>query len=386
MGRRITKARAKFISLVPRGANQMPVLYKSEDATAAFDMLTKAGADFADKGELLAVVYAPESRDSQGDIASAEVIKDMAYNAMKDGFALDMKHNGVALTKDQAHTVESFIVQKNDPRFADFKDYSNKPVDVTGAWAVVIKIDDPNLRTLYKDGKWNGVSLLGPATVEVNKGDEPEGAVASLLTKILNTLGIKKTEPTGDINMTAAELAKAIADNNTTLAKSITDGITAVFTTAGLIKAAPDKNTPADDKAKAAPVFKGDPTNPADIRKHATLLKTHALSATVDFNDPVALEKHLALVEEMAKAAEAPSVSDEEAGIVKSDTPEVRVLKKQLATLQKQSKQPTKTGEQQPNMHGLSGHFVNVEKAEEHAAAASNMLAFLGQSPKKQTA
>lgn len=382
MGRRITKARAKFISLVPRGANQMPVLYKSEDATAAFDMLTKAGADFAEKGEILAVVYAPEIRDSQGDIASQEVIKDMAYNAMKDGFALDMKHNGVALTKEQAHTVESFIVQKADPRFADFKDYADKPVDVTGAWAVVIKIDDPSLRSLYKEGKWNGVSLLGPAVVEVGKADD-EGVLTSILTKILTTLGIKKAEPTGDDTMTAAELAA----NNAVLAKAIVDGMTATLTAAGLIKAAPDPAKPVvTEVAKAAPVFKGDPTKPEDLRKHSLLLKQHALAATVDFNDPVALEKHLALVEEMAKSAEAPGVTDDEAGIVKSDTPEVRVLKKQLATLQKQSKQPEKGAEQTQDTYGLAGRFVNVEKAETHAAVAGAMLAHLGQPPVKKSA
>ena len=151
--RRIKKARIQFVSLVPKGANGIATIYK-DDGSFNFGLLVKdAGSAFADKGELVAVVYAPERRDSQGDIASAEVIKEALYESARNGFDIDIRHDGKAVPRDKAFVAESFIVQKNDPRFTDMKDYSGTPVDPTGSWGVVLKIDDQELRKLYREGK-----------------------------------------------------------------------------------------------------------------------------------------------------------------------------------------------------------------------------------------
>jgi hypothetical protein len=160
MARRIKKAKINFLSLCPRGANQLPTILK-DDGTFTLQTLVKASEDFDVKGELLNVVYAPELRDSQGDIASAEVIKEAMYDSSKSGMNIDIRHNNVAVPKDKAFIAESFIVQKGDARFADFKDYTGKAVDVTGAWATVVKIEDAELKRLYKTGEWNGVSMGG---------------------------------------------------------------------------------------------------------------------------------------------------------------------------------------------------------------------------------
>lgn len=169
MKRRIKRAKIKFISLVPAGANRLPVLVK-EDGHFEMTMVSKATEDL---GEIHAVVYAPESRDSQDHIASAEVIKGMAYSFQQGGGQLDLRHDGKALDRDRAYVAETFIVQKGDPRFEGLKDRDGNSVVTDGAWGVVIKIEDDSLRKLYKEGKWSGVSLAGTAELEVEKEDDP---------------------------------------------------------------------------------------------------------------------------------------------------------------------------------------------------------------------
>src|SRR5690606_3383333 len=212
MPRRIKKARITHISLVPRGANRMPVLYK-QDGSIQFDLLTKVGSDFDEEGELLAVVYVPELRDSQGDIASAKVVKEMMHSFAKEGKGIDIRHDGKPVGKDRAFVAEQFLVQKGDSRFAGFKDYDGNEVDVTGAWAVIIKIEDEELRRLYREGQWNGVSMGGVGEVE----EEKEG----ILKEILKALGLANNRNNGDQDMTAEELAKALEKNNESLTKAL---------------------------------------------------------------------------------------------------------------------------------------------------------------------
>ncbi len=164
--RKIKKAKITCVSLCP-GQDQMPVLFK-EDGTVQFDALTKGDPA---RGEVTALVYVPERPDVDGDFASAEVIKEMAYEYQRDHRSLDLRHDGKVLKSEQAYVAENFIVQKNDPRFADLKDYDGNPVDATGAWGMVIKIEDEKLQKLYQEGEWNGVSMFGTAQVESSKED-----------------------------------------------------------------------------------------------------------------------------------------------------------------------------------------------------------------------
>jgi hypothetical protein len=151
----------KFVSLCKRGKNRLPVLYKADDSTIEFQTLVKEAPAFDERGELLTLVYAPGVTDSDGDFASdPEAIRSMAYSFMQNGAEIDVQHNGIALKKDQAFPAESFIVQKGDPRFSEWKDNDGNPVDATGAWGAVFKINDPELRAKYRSGEWNGVSLF----------------------------------------------------------------------------------------------------------------------------------------------------------------------------------------------------------------------------------
>lgn len=313
--RRIKSARIKFISLVPRGANQLPVLYKSEDQTAQFDCIVKDDR-FAEHGELTAIVYVPERADSQGDVASAEVIKQMAHDYVREMGAVDVRHNTQALPREKVTVVESFIIQKGDVRFADLKDYSGRPVDATGGWGVVIKVDDGELRRLYREGHWNGVSMFGPAIVEpISKSAEP---IADALAK---RLAAGRNNNNQEDDMDIKELKEALEASNTSLVKTLTDSIVT-----GLAKALKPE-APADDKPNATVVkFEGDPTNIEDVRNH----KRKVRAALVKWDDPKSVAAYEA---ELAKEAgegdknKSPELVAAEAALAKAQAELTRVQK-----------------------------------------------------------
>lgn len=296
--RRIKRAKVTHISLVPRGANRLPVIFKEDDDTFDIELLMKAAEDFQEKGELTAIVYAPEQRDSQGDIASAEVIKEAMYDAARDGIKIDMRHDGVTVAKSQAFVAESFIVQQGDPRFEGIKTYAGKTVDPTGAWGVVIKVDDPGLRQKYRDGEWNGVSMGGTALVENNKEDNTADRVIAALAK---RMGLDLNSDDGDFDMTSDELAVALAKGNETMAKTILEGMAKLLKPekseaevkaekeAKEAKEATDKleKAEAEKKRRAMPVpiFKGDITKADDLLQHQRNLALYELRKDVNFSD-----------------------------------------------------------------------------------------------------
>lgn len=323
--RRIKSAKITFISLVPRGANQLPVLYKSEDQTAKFDCLVKDDR-FAEHGELTAVVYAPETVDSQGDIASAEVIKQMAHEYVRGMGAVDVRHNTQALPREKVTVVESFIIQKGDERFAAMKDYSGRPVDATGGWGVVIKVDDPELRRLYREGHWNGVSMFGPAIVEpISKSAE---SIADALAKRLAA----GTTNTKEADMDIKELEAALAKANGSLAETIV---------AGLVKAL----TPAkpDEKATVAKIeFEGDPSNVEDIAKHEAKLE----AALVKWDDPRSVAAYREKLAKRAADASKNSKEGKSAELLKAEA-DLALAQAELARVQKGSNQGS--GGDKPN-------------------------------------
>lgn len=331
--RRIKKARIRFLSLVPKGANQLPVIYK-EDGGLTLTPLTKALDNFDEKGELVAVVYAPEMVDSQGDVASAEVIKDMMYDAARNGLSLDVRHDEKALGKDKAFVAESFEIQKGDPRFADMKNYAGEPVDVTGGWGVVVKVEDQELRKQYREGKWQGISMGGTAHVESLKSDpDSSGLLKALAGFFGGMIPARPEQNSGDIDMDSKELTKILADNN----KALIEGITKAMKPD--TDAAADDKTKADDsKAKAdeAPVFKGDPTDIKAIEAHEKALKIHALRKGVDWTSPEAVAEYRTKLAEINKAAEA-GEDDEQ-------TAEIKRLEKQLAEAKKRTNQSVASG------------------------------------------
>lgn len=339
MARKIKSAKIHSIALCKRGANRLPGLYKSDDKDDVSLETLLVTKDLQSKGELTAVVYAPNMQDSQGHEADAEAIRAMAHDFIRYGANLNLNHDGVPLDKTQARVAETFIIQKNDPRFADMRDASGAPVDVTGGWGVVIKIDDPALRARYASGEWNGVSMEGVGTFEAKKATNEFDEVVAAVAK---RLGIKKETK----EMTPEELSAALAKNNADLTTGIVKAISEAVPTIVKSLAAPAAEPKAPAKVEA-PVFKGDPTNVADVRKHALAVKRFNIVKAHDINDPEQAEK-LALALEEFDAENKVAKSDDDdadlsdadvaAGIEKTDNEEVRGLKRKLAKAQKGSK------------------------------------------------
>lgn len=275
---RILDATVKFLSLCKRGKNKMPVLYKSEEDVVNFEPLFKMDEE---QGELMAVVYVPDVYDTDGDIASSEAIRKMAHSFAREGYNLDIRHEGEKLTREQAYVAESFIIQKGDQRFSDWTDYDGKPVDVTAAWATVIKIDDQELRKAFREDDWNGVSLEATAKVEKLTKAEPPSPPPGW--------GRNKEDA-----MKIEDIQKLIEANNATLLKQIDDRLT-------LVKA-DEKST----DGKGVDIAKElNPLDPKSVEKHLAAIRAESLRKSVDWNDPEAVSRHL----------EALTKGDEDAGL-----------------------------------------------------------------------
>ncbi len=329
MKRRIKKANITFISLCPRGKNLMPTIYK-EDGTVEFNTLLKDDT-FKEKGELIAVVYAPEIRDTDGDIASAEVIKQMAYDYMKDGGELDVRHDGKALTKAQAYIAETFLIQKDDPRFRGMKTNEGTVVDVTGGWAMVVKVDDPDLRKAYGEDGWGGVSIFGKAQVVIEDDKVAEESLDRIVKALANRLAGNPADE--EIDMTKEEMAQVLKESNGDLSKSIVDGLVAA------LKKEPggdDENkgkgnkSTADDKIE----FEGDIFDADDLKAHIAKVEKAKLLKGLDLSDPKALNLLLTSMEKS---------KDDDKGKNK-ESEEVETLRKQLKTALKKSGQPAQKG------------------------------------------
>lgn len=288
--RRLKAAKIRFLSLCERGKNLFPVIFKSDDS---FELQTLVKDDDLEaRGELTAVVYAPEVRDAEGDIASPDVIKQMAYDFMKDtreGTGIDIRHNEKALPKEQAYVAESFIIQKNDPRFSRFKNAKGENIDVSDGWGVVLKIEDKELKEKYKTGQWKGISMGGVAKVEVEKQTNPDSSVEKVFNLILSHLS-----PKGAIEMTSDEMKALLKESNESLAKSLSGTISGALSESlksalqPLLKAEPKK----EDTSEPI-VFEGDPSDPEDVKKHLEKVEISKL----DWNNPTQVQKYLAKIE-----------------------------------------------------------------------------------------
>lgn len=337
--RRIKKASIKFISLVPAGANKIEPVYKA-DGSVSFGTLIKADS-FEEKGELTAVVYAPNLRDSQGDVADAEVVKQMAYDFIANGASIDINHDNKPVPHDRARVAETFIVQKTDERFHGWTDRDGNPIDLTGAWATVIKIDDPDLRKKYKNGDWAGVSMGGTAIVEQEKADVEK--LVELLTKAINP-----PNPNQQPSMTPQDLEvlkTALKEGFDSLAKAIVPTVET--------KKADAK--PADD----TPVFKGDASNDRHLELHARAVQLHHLKKAVKWDDAESIRTYREAVSVLkAEWKEA----DDAAGIVEE-------------TAVQAAKQVRKAGPAEGKSESSHLTAIGVAKSDQDLLAAGAELA-----------
>lgn len=326
--RRIKQADITFISLCPRGKNRLPVLFK-DDGAFEFDTLVKDDL-FEEEGLITAVVTAPEFPDTDGDVTATQVIKEMAFSHARNGSHLDIRHNLKPVPREDAFIAENYLIKKGDPDFADQKDRDGNPVDVTGGWAITIKLEKEELKADYRAGRWDGVSMFGNAQVELLTKGEPD------VDKILDALA-ERLGQTQETDMELKELTTALSANNEALSKSLVEALSPL-----LVKKEEKPKEP-DKVEDGTPEFKGDPLDVKAVKEHLQLVKADRLAKSVDFNDPKAVENYLASLEK-----------EEEPD---KDSDEVKSLRKQLAKAVKASTQtePDKEPDKEPDEGNVTG-------------------------------
>lgn len=301
--RKILKGYVEFLSLCPKGANTIQTVYKADDGTnknISFAAITK---DLTEQGELIACVYSPDLVDSQGDTASAKVIKQMAYDFAHSGVGIDIRHDNKAISAEEAFVAESFIIQKGDPRFAGIKNYDGKVVDVTDGWGVVIKIEDEKLKTLYRSGEWGGISMGGLVlTEDIEKED---GAILKALKSIQDYLSGKNTNKQNDmeINMDKKELAELLLENNKQLVAAFKEAMkpaeeTAEQKTARLAKEEAEKKV-TKGMGYPKPILKENATE-EEMDRFAKETEIYELSLCVDRTDVKSVREFQKMAKEIA--------------------------------------------------------------------------------------
>jgi hypothetical protein len=318
--RRIKRAEVKRLALCKRGKNGMRTLYKS-DGTAEFATLVKGDGE---KGELLAVIWPKGLADADGDFADTDsAIDSIMSSLIANGGKLDIEHDGEVLPRDAVSITEVFSIRKSDERFHDWKDYDGNAVDVTGGAAARININDPELRTAYRDGDWDGVSLFGPAAVE-------QVDLKAASRRVAARMGGSKQEN----HMTPEELQAALAAQEAKFEALVKSAVEGALTASKVEPQAPNSNTNTEN-AEQRPTFTGDVNDPQALADYEAALRGFELRKSIAEGKLTADD-----IAEMRKSLTEVGPSDAEAGIEKSDTAEVRALKKSLFKAQRRSNAP----------------------------------------------
>lgn len=424
--RRILDADINVIALCRRGANRQPVIFKSEDDTASFDTVTKFNEE---RGELTSVVYAPNVVDTQGDYADADTIRKIAHKAMRNGrIGINIDHDGKTLDSSKAAVVESFIIAKGDERFQNWKDNEGQDVDLTGAWATVIKLDDEDLKRRYREGDFNGVSMEGKARLRLEKNDT--GLVAQVVKALASVLGIEtanesqQTDDDGapamtdkdkgyvtktDFDNTVKGLMESIAGIPAALAKATEEAqhaqaagvlptddaetrtakITlykkgllnnATSTTVAKSGTAPANNANGAGTAKPKPVFKGDLTKKEDVDAFRLEVKKWEIEKDIDHSDPESIAKAAEAIAALNPGGTNQDTSTEEgiakaAGVLPTDTPEVRAAKITIFKAHKASNTTASGGTQGSGTQQQKTATTTLSKADQEAREIGERMA-----------
>ena len=309
--RQILKAKIGFISLCPAGANTIHTMYKSDNGNKNIElqMLSK---DMTEQGELTCCVYVPDLEDSQGDQASAAVIKDFAYDFAKNGGNIDIRHNEEALSKDDIFVAETLIIQKGDERFEGMEDYDGNSVDVTGGWGVILKVEDEELRKLYRSGDWGGISMGG---MMLARDISDESGILRTLKEIFSPITnlLKQENPDmplndKDLKQVAEVVTKTLdARDETTKKKAEEDKVA---------KEKADKKNADETKlglGMEEPVLKANPSE-EDIIKHRKNLAIFELSKKVNSKNSSDLFEFETKAKEIASSDKLDDVLKNQAG------------------------------------------------------------------------
>jgi hypothetical protein len=106
-----------------------------------------------DKHLVYAEVYLPDTPDAHGHQMTREEIEKMAHNFMKNARTTQIDLNHDNNTDYGCFMVESFIARDGDPDYAP------------GAWVAAVKVENPDVWRMIKDGDITGFSFEGMAYV-----------------------------------------------------------------------------------------------------------------------------------------------------------------------------------------------------------------------------
>lgn len=227
---KLTDLSVSFLSLVARPATGKGLTLKSKEGEVptTFDLRKTDDELMIAYG----IVYAPDQTDLQGDSADAKVIRRAAQEFMREGRLknIDLEHSFDA---EMAFVAESWIVRKGDPLFGDEPD---------GAWAVGIRIGDPDIWRKLKAGDLTGISLAGIARAKPEETD-PDPMVWAEKDEVpgwfARLLGKSKTEEKPEV--TKEEIAQIAAAAAAEVLKS-----------AGVTPTDPPADPPADPQKTGA--------------------------------------------------------------------------------------------------------------------------------------
>lgn len=102
-----------------------------------------------DKHLVYAEVYLPDAEDAHGHSMTALEIEKMAHGFMKNARTTQIDLNHDNETNYGCFMVESFIARDTDPDYAP------------GAWVAVVKVDNPEVWRMIKEGEITGFSFEG---------------------------------------------------------------------------------------------------------------------------------------------------------------------------------------------------------------------------------
>ena len=156
---KLTNLNVHFLSLVGKPATGKGLTLKSVKPNQTHKLIELTKTD--DEQQIAyGIVYTPDQEDSHGDYADAATIRRAAHEFMRHERTkqIDADHSFETLN---AHVAESWLIKSSDGMFPD---------EPEGAWAVGIKVYDPDTWQKLKSGGLTGISLAGVAQV---KPDQP---------------------------------------------------------------------------------------------------------------------------------------------------------------------------------------------------------------------
>lgn len=117
---------------------------------------------------VFAEVLVPGVVNSYGDFHTKESVAQFAYEFARQGYGIDINHDGVDVAGTVCYVVESFIARPGDPDF------------IEGSWVVGVKVTDKATWERILSGELNGFSYqalveMTPVTVAAERGRQIAG-------------------------------------------------------------------------------------------------------------------------------------------------------------------------------------------------------------------